>query len=70
MDHLREAVRTVHLRKNSTMTEEHLDTLMALKRKDGTSHHADELTGPGFRLDEMWEALRTLEAENVKLRAY
>jgi len=69
MDHLEQAVRTVHLRKNGTMTHDHLDTLMELKRKDGTAHHADEMTGPGFRKDEMWEAIRTLEAELRTLRA-
>ena len=61
MDHLKQAVRTVHLRKNGVMEEEHLATLMKLKRKDGTSHHAEEMTGPGFRKEEMWEAITTLE---------
>lgn len=63
MDHLRQAVRTVHIRKNGTMTDEHLETLMQLKRKGCTAHHADEMTGPGFRKEEMWEAITTLEAQ-------
>lgn len=67
MDHLRQAVCTVHLRKNGVMTDEHLETLMKLKRKDGTAHHADEMTGPGFRKEEMWEAIRTLESSHAEL---
>ena len=61
MDHLRQAVRTVHLRKNITMTDDHLEKLMEWKVDGGTAHHAKEKVGPGFRKDEMWEAITTLE---------